>query len=1049
MHSAASRNQKELNLKEHSAGRRNQDRAEGTSRAEAQRRRERPRRNARPGFLCVSAPLREKIFAGMRDSDGLQYGERLRLVVDFALLTSSFCLSPGRFFGRIFRLLRVLAPMSGAESLRGFLFNEYNGSIMKTKKVLLLALLAFCTLPSALSTAGAQGTAFTYQGQLMDSGAPANGLYDIRTGLYPTNIGGVLATELYTNLAVPVSNGLFIISMDFGDVFTGASYWLQIGVRTNGVGATFTPLSPRVELTPSPYAIYAASAGSTALLNNYGSLNFFAGQNSGNSALSGSDNTGVGFGTLFSTTSGSYNTAQGVGALSANTSGSYGTADGVGALFSNTSGANNTAVGFDALLSNISGANNTATGTDALFSNTNGSQNTADGAGALFFNKTGGDNVAVGYQALLNNTNQSEDTAVGSQALLANTTGFQDTGLGYRALYGNTSGTYNTASGAFALSANTIGFFNTASGGQALESNLTGSNNVANGFQALWQNTSGSCNTADGSLALLENGSGSGNIALGYQAGYNILNGSDNIDIGNLGVSADTAIIRIGTPGVQTTTFIAGVITGNGGGLINLNASQMTSGTIPLAQLPAAVALLSDPGTGNFFAGQYAGNLAVTGQYNVGSGDGALSGNTSGSLNAAFGAAALGFNETGSNNTATGYAALAFNQTGSYNTASGSGALTWNSGNYNTAVGAYALGSGVGTGGGNTGSGAYALSDVTSGYNNTAAGFWALADDSSGFDNVAVGYEALFYNASGVKNAAGGTYALENNIGGSYNTAFGYESLQKMTTGTGNIALGTAAGQNLIAGTNNIYIGNTGSSADNEVIRIGGSQTVTYLAGAQTYVNGVIALDGSDTENGLEYAASGMTGVPGSAGPFLFGWNGGALGTTGPTSVNLSWDYSGDIWVSNNLSTATLTIRGGSDLAEPFKLSPGSDNVPQGSVMVIDGENPGQLKVSTQAYDTRVAGVISGANGINPGIQMQQQGLLDGGKNVALTGRVYVLADAAGGAIQPGDLLTTSGTPGHAMKVGDHAKAQGAILGKAMSGLKEGRGMVLVLVTLQ
>jgi hypothetical protein len=59
------------------------------------------------------------------------------------------------------------------------------------------------------------------------------------------------------------------------------------------------------------------------------------------------------------------------------------------------------------------------------------------------------------------------------------------------------------------------------------------------------------------------------------------------------------------------------------------------------------------------------------------------------------------------------------------------------------------------------------------------------------------------------------------------------------------------------------------------------------------------------------------------------------------------------------------------------------------------------------------------------------------------------LADAANGPIQPGDLLTTSSVPGHAMKVGDHAKAQGAILGKAMGSLAQGRGMVLVLVSLQ
>ena len=73
----------------------------------------------------------------------------------------------------------------------------------------------------------------------------------------------------------------------------------------------------------------------------------------------------------------------------------------------------------------------------------------------------------------------------------------------------------------------------------------------------------------------------------------------------------------------------------------------------------------------------------------------------------------------------------------------------------------------------------------------------------------------------------------------------------------------------------------------------------------------------------------------------------------------------------------------------------------------------------------------------------------DGKSPVALTGRVYCQADASGGPIEPGDLLTTSDTPGHAMKVIDHTKAQGAILGKAMTSLKKGKGLVLVLVTLQ
>ncbi|MBC8526497.1 MAG: hypothetical protein H8D22_06470, partial [Candidatus Cloacimonetes bacterium] len=75
--------------------------------------------------------------------------------------------------------------------------------------------------------------------------------------------------------------------------------------------------------------------------------------------------------------------------------------------------------------------------------------------------------------------------------------------------------------------------------------------------------------------------------------------------------------------------------------------------------------------------------------------------------------------------------------------------------------------------------------------------------------------------------------------------------------------------------------------------------------------------------------------------------------------------------------------------------------------------------------------------------------IADGNVPVALTGRVYCLADASNGSIQPGDLLTSSQLPGYAMKVSDHEKAQGAIIGKAMTSLENGQGLVLVLVSLQ
>jgi hypothetical protein len=121
---------------------------------------------------------------------------------------------------------------------------------------------------------------------------------------------------------------------------------------------------------------------------------------------------------------------------------------------------------------------------------------------------------------------------------------------------------------------------------------------------------------------------------------------------------------------------------------------------------------------------------------------------------------------------------------------------------------------------------------------------------------------------------------------------------------------------------------------------------------------------------------------------------------------------------------------------------------------VISDEEVGKLELSRQPYDKRVAGIVSGANGVQPGLRLRQDGAehVDGkdGKDVALTGRVWCLCDATEREIEPGDLLTTSATPGHAMVAESPDKATGAVLGKAMSRLAKGsRGHVLVLVSLQ
>jgi hypothetical protein len=118
-------------------------------------------------------------------------------------------------------------------------------------------------------------------------------------------------------------------------------------------------------------------------------------------------------------------------------------------------------------------------------------------------------------------------------------------------------------------------------------------------------------------------------------------------------------------------------------------------------------------------------------------------------------------------------------------------------------------------------------------------------------------------------------------------------------------------------------------------------------------------------------------------------------------------------------------------------------------VMVIDAEHSGKLTLSQDAYDSKVAGIVSGAGGVKAGITLHQDGVLEGDALIAIAGRVYCRAEADSTPIQPGDLLTTSNIPGHAMRATDRERSHGAIIGKAMSSLKEGRGLVLVLVNLQ
>jgi hypothetical protein len=175
-----------------------------------------------------------------------------------------------------------------------------------------------------------------------------------------------------------------------------------------------------------------------------------------------------------------------------------------------------------------------------------------------------------------------------------------------------------------------------------------------------------------------------------------------------------------------------------------------------------------------------------------------------------------------------------------------------------------------------------------------------------------------------------------------------------------------------------------------------------------------------------------------------------AYGVWGRSANGIGGYFTGGTYalIADGRARVDILEIAGADVAEKFPSS--DDNVEPGTVMEIDPENPGQLRMAREAYSTRVAGVVSGAGDIPTGTIL---GNLPGSEDapaIALSGRVWVRCDAGSAAIAPGDLLTTSDTPGHAMKATQRERAHGTILGKSMTALAQGeRGLVLVLVNLQ
>lgn len=169
--------------------------------------------------------------------------------------------------------------------------------------------------------------------------------------------------------------------------------------------------------------------------------------------------------------------------------------------------------------------------------------------------------------------------------------------------------------------------------------------------------------------------------------------------------------------------------------------------------------------------------------------------------------------------------------------------------------------------------------------------------------------------------------------------------------------------------------------------------------------------------------------------------------------MDISASDGGRFYVFSSANVPTFVMDGNrgvgaasGDVAEMF---PSQEALEPGSVVVIDAQNHGAMRLATSAYDRRVAGVVAGANDYRSAITLRALDGALGKVPVTLTGTAYCLATNSNGPIKAGDLLTTSSVPGHAMRVTDYAAAHGAILGKALEDLKGDSGHILMLASLQ
>jgi hypothetical protein len=620
-----------------------------------------------------------------------------------------------------------------------------SGRTMK-RNPLLLIVAVLCSLVAFNQSVSGQGTAFTYQGRLNDGASLANGSYDLTFTLFDTNGGGSTVAGPLTFPGTGVTNGLFTLTLDFGNEFPGAGRWLEIGVRTNGVGA-FVALSPRQPLTSTPYAVRSANAAIAASANSVAATNITGAvaeaQLSTNVALRNGGNTFTGDQII--------NGNVGIGTASPPTRLTVVTPDNSYGI-EHTDGTRRLSsfLGNGAWFGTVSPdpfylfAND---GAPALTIGTNGNVSIGTpfpGASPLQINAPFLPPLAAGLQ--VNNAINGVDVQInrganqGGVGLLLDNSGAGDASTSLLLLRNNAGSSPQTvldvrADGKVGIQSSTPG--KTLQVGDPA---VVGSEGM---IRLSSRTATGGAATRTWDIGVPQTGDTASGI------GYSFV-----INDAALGTSTPQLLLQWGTGnvGIGTTnpgakldvngTVNAAGFSGGGAALTGLSSAQLTS--------------IGNTNTGyeNFFVGP-SGNATTS----------------------------------GFDNTANGFEALFSNTSGSVNTASGSYALYHNTSGFE-----------------NTASGVNALYNNTNGVGNTANGYEALVGNMSGNHNTADGFQTLFNNTSGSGNIALGYNAGLNITTGSSNIDIGNQGL---AADTNIIRIGSGQAQTFIAGNVGIGVGTT------------------------------------------------------------------------------------------------------------------------------------------------------------------------------------------------------------------------------------------------